>query len=126
MADEVTTDRMSMLRRSAGSRRFTAESFLLMDGYYESRLVEPFESGPGTNLFPGFRTFRPRIRYNSDNLKPPTPSIPLNSDKQPELVLADENDPAAARRIRRLASDGSLRRLHAGVYTSNSGRQDSW
>jgi len=47
------------------------------------------------------------------------PSIPFNSDKLPELVIVDENDPAAARRIRRLASDGTLRRLHAGVYTSN-------
>jgi hypothetical protein len=43
----------------------------------------------------------------------------LNSDNLPELVIADESDPAAARRIRRLASDGRLRRLHAGVYTSN-------
>ena len=47
------------------------------------------------------------------------PSIPFNSDKLPELVIVDESDPAAARRIRRLASDGTLRRLHAGVYTSN-------
>src|ERR1700759_537431 len=45
--------------------------------------------------------------------------IPLNSDKLPELVVVDERDPSAARRIRRLASEGSLRRLHAGIYTSN-------
>jgi hypothetical protein len=43
----------------------------------------------------------------------------LNSDKLPELVIVDESDPAAARRIRRLALEGSLRRLHAGIYTSN-------
>jgi hypothetical protein len=43
----------------------------------------------------------------------------LKSDKLPELVTVDESDPAAARRIRRLASEGSLRRLYAGVYTSN-------
>jgi hypothetical protein len=43
----------------------------------------------------------------------------LNSDKLPELVIVDESDPAAARRTRRLASEGRLRRLHAGIYTSN-------
>jgi hypothetical protein len=42
-----------------------------------------------------------------------------NSDTLPELVIVDEGDPAAARRIRRLAAEGRLRRLHAGVYTSN-------
>lgn len=45
--------------------------------------------------------------------------MPLNSDTLPELVIVDEGDPAAARRIRRLAAEGRLRRLHAGVYTSN-------
>ena len=45
--------------------------------------------------------------------------MPPNSDTLPELVIVDEGDPAAARRIRRLAADGRLRRLHAGVYTSN-------
>jgi hypothetical protein len=45
--------------------------------------------------------------------------MPSNSDKLPELVTVDESDPAAARRIRRLAADGRLRRLHAGIYTSN-------
>jgi hypothetical protein len=42
-----------------------------------------------------------------------------NSDMLPELVTVDEGDPAAARRIRRLAAEGRLRRLHAGIYTSN-------
>ncbi|MGH9772265.1 MAG: hypothetical protein ACRD4Q_11295 [Candidatus Acidiferrales bacterium] len=42
-----------------------------------------------------------------------------NSDTLPELVIIDEASPAAARRIRRLAADGRLRRLYAGVYTSN-------
>jgi hypothetical protein len=45
--------------------------------------------------------------------------MPSNSDKLPELLTVDERDPAAARRIRRLAAEGRLRRLHAGVYTSN-------
>ena len=36
-----------------------------------------------------------------------------------ELVLVDETDPAAARRIRRLATAGRLRRLYPGVYTAN-------
>ena len=45
--------------------------------------------------------------------------MPSNSDNLPELIPVDEADPAAARRIRRLAADGRLRRLHAGVYTSN-------
>jgi hypothetical protein len=42
-----------------------------------------------------------------------------NSDTLPELVIVDEGDPATARRIRRLAADGHLRRLYAGIYTSN-------
>ena len=42
-----------------------------------------------------------------------------NSDVLPELVIVDEGDPATARRIRRLAADGRLRRLYAGIYTSN-------
>ena len=45
--------------------------------------------------------------------------MPLNSDKLPELVIVDEGDPAAARRVRRLAAEGRLRRLHPGLYTSN-------
>jgi hypothetical protein len=45
--------------------------------------------------------------------------MPSNSDTLPELVIVDEGDPAGARRIRRLAAEGRLRRLHAGVYTSN-------
>src|SRR5262245_36361987 len=42
-----------------------------------------------------------------------------NPDTLPQLLIANESDPATARRIRRLAADGRLRRLHAGVYTSN-------
>jgi len=42
-----------------------------------------------------------------------------NSDTLPELVIVDEGDSATARRIRRLAADGRLRRLYSGVYSSN-------
>ena len=45
--------------------------------------------------------------------------MPRHSDTLPELLIVDEDNPAAARRIRRLAADGRLRRLYAGVYTSN-------
>lgn len=45
--------------------------------------------------------------------------MPSNSDTPPELVIVDEGDPASARRIRRLAAQGRLSRLYAGVYTSN-------
>ncbi|MEP7243585.1 MAG: Fic family protein [Gammaproteobacteria bacterium] len=45
--------------------------------------------------------------------------MPPNSDTLPELVTVTEGDPAAARRLRRLAAEGRLRRLHAGIYTSN-------
>lgn len=45
--------------------------------------------------------------------------MPPNSDTLPELVIVDEGDSATARRIRRLAADGRLRRLYAGVYSSN-------
>lgn len=45
--------------------------------------------------------------------------MPSLSDALPELVLVDERDSAAARRIRRLAKGGQLRRLHPGIYTSN-------
>ena len=37
----------------------------------------------------------------------------------PEIVLVTETDAAAARRVRRLAAQGTLRRLYASVYTSN-------
>ena len=42
-----------------------------------------------------------------------------NLDKLPELVFADDNDTTTARRVRRLAAAGELRRLYAGVYTAN-------
>jgi len=42
------------------------------------------------------------------------------SDTLPELLLvSDDRDPVTARRVRRLAQTGRLRRLYAGVYTSN-------
>lgn len=41
------------------------------------------------------------------------------SDNLPELLVTTEDDPAAARRIQRLAQAGQLRRLYAGIYTSN-------
>jgi hypothetical protein len=40
------------------------------------------------------------------------------ADTMPELVLVAETDAAAARRARRLASQGTLRRLYPGIYTS--------
>ena len=43
-----------------------------------------------------------------------------NPDILPEVVFAAESDPAAARRVRRLAAEGRLRRLYSGVYTSNT------
>jgi hypothetical protein len=45
--------------------------------------------------------------------------MPRNLDTLPELLLTADSDPAAARRIRRLTAAGRLRRLYAGVYTSN-------
>jgi hypothetical protein len=41
------------------------------------------------------------------------------ADTMPELVLVAETDAAAARRVRRLAARGTLRRLYPSVYTSN-------
>ena len=41
------------------------------------------------------------------------------ADKMPELVLVAETDPAAARRARRLAGGGVLKRLYPSIYTSN-------
>jgi hypothetical protein len=41
-------------------------------------------------------------------------------DTMPELVLVAETDAAAARRVRRLAAQGKLRRLYPSVYTSNA------
>lgn len=40
-------------------------------------------------------------------------------DALPELLIADEKDPAAARHVRRLAAARQLRKLYAGIYTSN-------
>jgi len=42
----------------------------------------------------------------------------LNPDI-PEILFSDSSDPAAARRISRLAAAGQLRKLHAGIYTPN-------
>jgi hypothetical protein len=41
------------------------------------------------------------------------------ADTLPELVLVAETDAAAARRTRRLAVQGTLRRLYPSIYTSN-------
>ena len=41
------------------------------------------------------------------------------ADAMPELVLVAETDPAAARRARRLAGRGVLKRLYPSIYTSN-------
>jgi Fic/DOC family protein len=41
------------------------------------------------------------------------------ADTIPELVLIAETDAAVARRTRRLAAQGTLRRLYPGIYTSN-------
>src|ERR1700722_13275644 len=41
------------------------------------------------------------------------------ADTMPELVLVAETDPAAARRARRLAGAGGLKRLYPSIYTSN-------
>lgn len=45
--------------------------------------------------------------------------MPQNPDALPEILISDDTDPVAARRIRRLAAAGRLRRLYAGIYTSN-------
>ena len=42
-----------------------------------------------------------------------------NVDTLFELAFAADSNPAAAKRIRRLAAAGQLRKLYAGVYTSN-------
>lgn len=42
-----------------------------------------------------------------------------NTDILPELIFAAESQPAAARRVRRLAAEGRLRRVYSGIYTSN-------
>jgi Fic/DOC family len=41
------------------------------------------------------------------------------ADTMPELVLVTETDAAAARRARRLAAQGALKRLYPSIYTSN-------
>jgi hypothetical protein len=41
------------------------------------------------------------------------------ADTMPELVLVAETEPAAARRARRLAGRGVLKRLYPSIYTSN-------
>ncbi len=42
-----------------------------------------------------------------------------NLDNLPEILFSDAKAPAASKRIRRLAESGRLRKLYAGVYTSN-------
>src|SRR5271156_3631541 len=41
------------------------------------------------------------------------------ADTMPELVLVAETDASAARRARRLAAAGVLKRLYPSIYTSN-------
>jgi hypothetical protein len=41
------------------------------------------------------------------------------ADTMPELVLVTETDAATARRARRLAAQGTLKRLYPSIYTSN-------
>ena len=49
-----------------------------------------------------------------------------NLDNLPEILCTDPKDSAASKRIRRLAESGRLRKLYAGVYTSNlSGTPES-
>lgn len=45
--------------------------------------------------------------------------MPQNLDTLPEILISGDTDPGAARHIRRLAAAGRLRRLYAGIYTSN-------
>ena len=40
-------------------------------------------------------------------------------DTLPELLFIDAADPAQAKRVRRWAAAGRVRKLHASVYTSN-------
>jgi hypothetical protein len=40
-------------------------------------------------------------------------------DALPELLFSEAADQAQSRRVRRMAADGRLRKLYAGVYTSN-------
>jgi hypothetical protein len=40
-------------------------------------------------------------------------------DTLPEILFSQGNDQAQSKRVRRLAADGHLRKLHAGIYTSN-------
>ena len=42
-----------------------------------------------------------------------------NLDNLPEILFSDAKDPAASKRIRRLAESGRVRKLYAGIYTSN-------
>ena len=48
-----------------------------------------------------------------------TAPMAQNLDNLPEILFSDAKDPAASRRIRRLAESGRLRKFYAGVYTSN-------
>ena len=47
-------------------------------------------------------------------------AIKQKSDvSQPELLFTGKGDPAADRKVIRLASDGLLLKLYQGIYTSN-------
>ena len=45
--------------------------------------------------------------------------MPSKTDTLPELLLSDPADAAQSRRLQRLAAEGRLRRLYAGIYTGN-------
>jgi hypothetical protein len=43
---------------------------------------------------------------------------PSFMDTLPEILFSQGTDQAQSKRVRRLAANGHLRKLHAGVYTS--------
>src|SRR5439155_12182549 len=73
---------------------------------------------------PGIRWFPDKKRWNRSKyghsmaVMALMPSVP---DTLPELVIVSETDAAAARRARRLAAEGRLRRIYPSIYTSNLG-----
>lgn len=46
-------------------------------------------------------------------------TIPQNTDTLPEVLFTGKGDPAADRRVLRLAEGGKLRRIYQGIYTGN-------